>query len=81
MKALFKPFGIALFAIALLAGCNNKPTKIGNDNDVNNNENNTTVNNTATANGVPTEWSGSIDANVTWPDLGLDVDYIIERIE
>lgn len=26
----------------------------------------------------PTTWSGSIDANTTWPDLGLPVDYIID---
>lgn len=26
----------------------------------------------------PTTWSGSIDANTTWPDLGFDVDYIID---
>ena len=26
----------------------------------------------------PTTWSGSIDANTTWPDLGLPVDYVIE---
>ena len=26
----------------------------------------------------PTTWSGTIDANTTWPDLGLDVDYIID---
>lgn len=28
--------------------------------------------------GDPTEISGSIDANTTWPDLGLPVDYIID---
>lgn len=28
--------------------------------------------------GDPTTWSGSIDANTTWPDLGLPVDYIID---
>lgn len=28
--------------------------------------------------GDPTTWSGSIDANTTWPDLGLDVDYIVD---
>ena len=28
--------------------------------------------------GDPTTVSGSISANTTWPDLGLDVDYIIE---
>ena len=28
--------------------------------------------------GDPTTWSGSINANTTWPDLGLDVDYIID---
>ena len=78
MKAFFKPFGITLFAIALLAGCNNEPTKIDNGNIVNNSENNTTTNNPTTTDGVPTEWSGSIDANVTWPDLGLDVDYVID---
>ena len=26
----------------------------------------------------PTTWSGIIDANTTWPDRGLDVDYIID---
>ena len=26
----------------------------------------------------PTTWSGSISANTTWPDRGLDVDYIID---
>ena len=26
----------------------------------------------------PTTWSGSINANTTWPDRGLDVDYIID---
>lgn len=26
----------------------------------------------------PTTWSGDIDANTTWPDLGLPVDYIID---
>jgi len=26
----------------------------------------------------PTEWSGSIYANTTWPDLGLPVDYVID---
>jgi len=26
----------------------------------------------------PTTWSGAISENTTWPDLGLDVDYIIE---
>ena len=26
----------------------------------------------------PTEFSGNIDANTTWPDLGLPVDYIID---
>ena len=25
----------------------------------------------------PTTWSGNIDANTTWPDLGLPVDYVI----
>ena len=29
-------------------------------------------------NGDPTTWSGSINANTTWPDRGLDVDYIID---
>lgn len=28
--------------------------------------------------GDPTTWSGSIDANTTWPDLGLPVDYVID---
>ena len=28
--------------------------------------------------GDPTTWSGDIDANTTWPDLGLPVDYIID---
>lgn len=28
--------------------------------------------------GDPTTWSGNISANTTWPDLGLDVDYIID---
>ena len=28
--------------------------------------------------GDPTNWSGNISANTTWPDLGLDVDYIID---
>lgn len=28
--------------------------------------------------GDPTQWSGSIDANTTWPDLGLPVDYVID---
>ena len=28
--------------------------------------------------GDPTTWSGTISANTTWPDLGLDVDYIID---
>ena len=27
--------------------------------------------------GDPTTWSGNIDANTTWPDLGLDVDYVV----
>ena len=26
----------------------------------------------------PTQWSGDIDANTTWPDLGLPVDYVID---
>lgn len=26
----------------------------------------------------PTTWSGNIDANTTWPDLGLPVDYIVD---
>ena len=28
--------------------------------------------------GDPTTWSGSISANTTWPDRGLDVDYVID---
>ena len=83
MKRLFQTMGIALLAIALLAGCSNGPKKIDNNNvnntnNTENTENNTTVNNTTNGEGSPTEFSGSIDANVTWPDLGLDVDYIID---
>lgn len=28
--------------------------------------------------GDPTTWSGDINANTTWPDLGLPVDYVID---
>ena len=80
MKKLLKPLGIALLAIALLAGCDNKPKNNDSNNtnnSTNNTENNTSVTNT-NAEGLPTEWSGSIDANVTWPDRGLDVDYVID---
>lgn len=28
--------------------------------------------------GDPVQWSGNIDSNTTWPDLGFNVDYIID---
>lgn len=85
MKAFFKPIGVALLAIALLAGCNNKPKTIDNNNankpentEATANNSNSAATNTANSEGGPTEFSGSIENNVTWPDLGLDVDYIVD---
>lgn len=78
MKRALKSLFVVFAAVVLLAGCHNKPTKTNDENEKPNSSvsNNTNNNNPATV--QTTEWSGSIDANTTWPDLGLDVDYVID---
>lgn len=74
---------LVLATFALLTGChfgggkdnnNNNNTKEDNKNEKIENNNGSNENNAPT----PTEFSGSIDTNTTWPDLGLDVDYVID---
>lgn len=80
MKKLCKSLTIASVGLMLLAGCNNNGnTNNNNSNNNNNSEDNTNKTETVENNAAnPIQFSGSIDENTTWPDLGLPVDYIID---